>query len=407
MSRNDAIPPVRMSERATGMKENAIRNLLALLENPDIMSFAGGIPDPALFPRRQIADIAERVLSATRPDALQYGATAGTMKLREMIAERMSKRGVRCTAENIIVTTGSQQAVDLAARVFNIAGEKVLVEDPTYLGALQTFRSHGQEIAVMDAAMSSKHPVCFAYVVPDHANPTGLTMPEEARRALLQSAYDKNFVILEDAAYQELSYNEEPLLSIQALDCALTGSIEDSRVIYCGSFSKTMAPALRVGWACAPQKVIRTMTRLKECADIVSSPVNQMIMSNILEDFYDGHVAHLVDTYRARMDAMHRALSDYMPERVSWHRPTGGMFFWLTLPEGADSDALLRQSIQQAKVAFVPGHNFRIDQSRKNFMRLSFCLYEPGVITHAVKRLGHCLTESLQAEKNDLSAVSS
>lgn len=381
------------------MGQNAIRNLLSLLENPNILSFAGGIPDPNLFPREQISDIAQRVLRNSKPDALQYGLTAGTTLLREIIAERMSNRGVKCTAENIIVTTGSQQAVDLCTRILNMPEEKVLVEDPTYLGALQTFKSHGQEFDILSEDMSTTSPTSFAYVVPDHANPTGISMPVEKRIELLRNAHKSNFVIIEDAAYQELSYDEDPLPTLLSLDCDATGSIEDSRVIYCGSFSKTMAPALRIGWVCAPKAAVQTMIRLKECTDIGSSPVNQIIMQNVLDDFYDEHVQHLIDTYRIRLDAMHDALDKYMPESITWERPKGGMFFWLNLPHGADSDILLHQSIQQAQVAFVPGHNFKIDQSQKNCMRMSFCLYEPEIINTAIKRLGSCMEEYLYNRK--------
>ena len=376
--------------------ENVIRNMLRYLQDPDFFSFSGGVPDPNLFPRESFAKTAQKTILKDGMSALQYGATEGTRALREVIAKRMCSSGVDCTYENIIVTGGAQQAIDLCVRTLKVPNKKVLVEDPTYLGALQILKSHAQDIGILsDKSVVKKDPVSFAYAVPNHANPTGVSMSIESRLRLLKQASEQDFAIIEDAAYNDLTYYGEVLPSLLSLDTASTGSVDRSRVFFCGTFSKTLAPGLRIGWVCAPKSAIELMAQLKECMDSGCSTINQRMIEDISGDLYDKHVEHIQNIYRIRLDSMHESLKNHMPRNVKWNKPKGGMFFWLELPKGTDAEDLLRYSIETVKVLFVPGHNFKILNSEKNFLRLSFCLYEPKIIDEGIRRLSKCIEEYL------------
>lgn len=386
-----------MHARALG--PNAIRNLLALLQRPDVTSFAGGIPDPDLFPRDRVREAFLAATARGAPDVLQYGGSQGHGDLREWIAQHMASRGVPCEAANILISSGSQQALDLAARLLVDPADTVLASDPSYLGALQTFRARGAALASLDDARSDDRGVRAAYVVADHANPTGATMTAQERRALLERAAAGRFAVLEDAAYSELSYDGSDARppSILALDCEAAGSIEGTRTIYLGTFSKVLAPGLRIGWVCASRRVIETLVRLKECADLLTSPVSQAIAFNLVASGFGQHVSRLRQVYGARRDAMADALTAHLPAGVSWRRPSGGMFVWLTLPPELDADHLLPIAVERFGVAFVPGRSFIPDASRGNALRLSFCQYDEARIGAGIERLGALLSEALDS----------
>lgn len=392
--------PIQLSRRSDQQQSNAIRDLLKLVKDPSILSFAGGLPDANLFPRSQIAALSKDVLETEATAVLQYGMTAGRQDLRERIAKLMQDRmGVECTFENIMITTGSQQAIDLATRCLHNPGDRIAVENPTYLGALQTFRAADAEIvAFKGSALPSQvgqSRLALGYLIPDFCNPTGRTLTRAQRQSHLDAASQGGYVLIEDSAYAELRYSGEAIPSLLAMDTTARGTIEDTRVIQCGTFSKTLIPGFRVGWACGPSHLIAKMIRMKECADIITPPLMQSVTLRMLDTVYDDHIDVLRSAYGKRRDAMMAALSKYMPEGVSWTKPNGGMFTWVTLPEKMDADVLLKGAIEEAEIAYVPGCHFTVDQSSPNTLRLSFCLYDPETLDQGMARFGAFLTKEI------------
>lgn len=391
--------------RASRMKASEIRDLLKLLDRPDIISFAGGIPDPALFPAEKFASAMNRALTGDAADrSLQYGPSIGLLPLREWIADHMGTLGVPCGPENIVVTSGSQQALDYLGKLFLSPGDTALVGWPTYLGALGAFNAYEPRYdrldpgdnrapdAIAAAARDAGGAVKFAYLSPDFANPTGRTYSHAARLSLLDLAETLECAVIEDGAYQALRYDGDPIPPILALEHARTGDIEACRTLYCGTFSKTLAPGLRVGWVCGARDVIARLDLIKQAGDLQSATLNQIAVSEVARDGFDAHLDRLRETYAARRDAMLAALDAHMPPGVSWTRPEGGMFVWVTLPEDLDGAALLERSIESAGVAFVPGGAFFPDGSGKNTLRLSFSRNPPEEIHDGIARLGSLLT---------------
>ena len=389
--------------RATRMKASEIRELLKLLDQPGIISFAGGIPDPSLFPAAEFAAALTRALSDGRAaQSLQYSASEGHAGLRDWIAGQMAALGIGCTRDNILITSGSQQALDYLGKLFLSPGDTALVGWPTYLGALGAFNAYEPRYDRLDpgtnrapadlaeAAHLAGGRVKFAYLSPDFANPTGTTLDRAGRDALIDMANALDCAVIEDAAYQSLRYDGDPIPPILALEIARKGDIEACRTIYCGSFSKTLSPGLRLGWVCAASPVIRQMVLLKQAGDLHSATLNQIAMLVVAQGF-DGHVARVRALYRARRDAMLAALARHMPPGVTWTRPEGGMFVWVTLPEGMDGAALLERSLAQDKVAFVPGAAFFPDGSGRNTIRLNFSSPTEAMIEEGLSRLGRLI----------------
>jgi DNA-binding transcriptional MocR family regulator len=389
--------------RATRMKASEIRELLKLLDQPGIISFAGGIPDPSLFPAAEFAAALTRALSDGRAaQSLQYSASEGHAGLRDWIAGQMALVGVPCARDNILITSGSQQALDYLGKLFLSPGDTALVGWPTYLGALGAFNAYeprydrldaGSNRAAHDykqAAQAAGGQVKFAYFSPDFANPTGVTLDRADRKALLDLTDALDCALIEDAAYQALRYDGDPIPPILALEIARTGDIEACRTIYCGSFSKTLSPGLRLGWVCAATPVIRQMVLLKQAGDLHSATLNQIAMLDVARGF-DGHVTRVRALYRARRDAMLAALARHMPAGVTWTKPEGGMFVWVTLPEGMDGAALLERALAQDKVAFVPGAAFFPDGSGRNTIRLNFSSPTEAMIEDGLARLGRLI----------------
>ncbi|MCU9838657.1 PLP-dependent aminotransferase family protein [Ruegeria sp. WL0004] len=392
--------------RAARLKASEIRELLKLLDQPDILSFAGGIPDPSLFPAEAFSKAFSEALTPSRQaQALQYSVSEGYLPLRRWLVNHMETIGVPCTVDNILITSGSQQALDYLGKLFLSPGDTALVGWPTYLGALAAFNAYepvydrlriGTNRAPADyiaAAEAAGGRIKFAYLSADFSNPTGETVDHAGRERLLDQAETMDCAVIEDAAYQALRYDGAPVPPILALEIARKGTIEACRTIYCGSFSKTLSPGLRVGWVVAPQPVIRQLVLLKQAADLHSSSINQIAIHTVAERLFDSHVAELRSVYQRRRDAMLDALARHMPDGVTWTQPEGGMFVWLTLPEGQDGAALLARSLESVKVAFVPGRAFFADGSGANSLRLSFsCASEP-TIEEGMKRLGVLLRE--------------
>lgn len=383
----------RFSPRMAHVRASEIRELLKLLDQPDILSFAGGIPDPSLFPVERMQAVFAETLAEAGPQALQYSVSEGLPSLRRWVAERMTRAGAPCDEGNIVITAGSQQALDLLGKLFLGQGDTVLVERPTYMGALGAFNAY--EPTYGDLAGEIPEGARLAYLVPDFANPTGRTLSRLERTKLLDRAAEHDFLVIEDGAYRELRFAgvDEPMLL--ALDVARSGSIEHARTIFCGTFSKTLSPALRLGWICAPSPVIEKIVLLKQGADLHASTINQMVAERVVSEGYDQHLGRLRAAYRERNAAIQDALARHMPMGVTWTKPQGGMFVWVTLPEGLDGARLLEAALAEARVAFVPGGPFFAVGPRANNLRLSYSLPALDAIDEGVRRLARVIEDRM------------
>ncbi|HEX4767567.1 MAG TPA: PLP-dependent aminotransferase family protein [Lichenihabitans sp.] len=396
------------ASRASRMRASEIRELLKLLDQPDIISFAGGIPDPALFPHEAFRSAYAEVLSGPSANAaLQYQVSEGYLPLRRWLVAEMGRLGVACDEGNIVITSGSQQALDYLGKLFVSPADTVLVTWPTYLGALQAFNAYephyerltpsGGNMTVeayrRAAAMAGGRPK-LAYLAPDFSNPTGETLSRGARQTVLDLATELDVAVIEDAAYQALRYDGEPVPSILALDCALNGGIDAARTIYCGSFSKILAPGLRVGWVCAPRAIVEKLVLVKQASDLHSPSINQLVVHRVAETSYASQVAKARMCYGARRDRMLDALDATMPASVTWTRPEGGMFVWMTLRPHVDTTDLLARSVAEARVAFVPGHAFFADGSGHAALRMSFTLADDRAVETGIPRLADLIAKA-------------
>jgi len=398
----------RFAARQSRMKASEIRELLKLLDQPDIISFAGGIPDAALFPAEDFSRAyADALTGGAAGQALQYSPSEGHKGLREWIAGEMGKLGISCALDNIVITSGSQQALDFIGKLYLSAGDTALVAWPTYLGALQAFNAYephydrltpmGNRSAVeyADTAKAKGGQVKFAYLSADFANPTGETLTRAERERVLDLAEDLDIAVIEDSAYQALRYDGEAVEPMLAIEMARKGDIDKCRTLYCGSFSKTLSPGLRIGFVCGARDVISRLVILKQAGDLHTSTINQAAMNGVARTVFGAQVDKVRKAYASRRDAMLAALEREMPAGVSWTRPEGGMFIWLTLPEGMDGAALLAASLESARVAFVPGRAFFADGSGANTMRLSFSCATPQMIDEGIGRLGRLIRAHL------------
>lgn len=396
------------ADRTSRMKASEIRELLKLLDRPGLISFAGGIPDASYFPAEQFGAAYQEALTAeTAGTALQYSISEGFTPLRRWLAKEMGMLGVTCTEDNIMITSGSQQALDYLGKMLLSPGDTALINWPTYLGALGAFNAYeprydkltvnGNRSAadISAAAEAEGGRVKFAYLSADFANPTGETVDRRGRENLIEMAEELECVIIEDAAYQSLRYDGEVVPPILALEIERKGSIEECRTIYCGSFSKTLSPGLRIGWVCAAEPLVSQMVLLKQAGDLHVSTVNQMAITKVAETYFDTHVATLHEVYSERRDSMLQALEDLMPNGVQWTKPEGGMFVWLTLPAHIDASELFKIALETENVAFVPGHAFFADGSGKNTMRLSFSCADGETIREGIRRLSKVLQSAL------------
>ncbi|MDO5632066.1 MAG: PLP-dependent aminotransferase family protein [Paracoccus sp. (in: a-proteobacteria)] len=390
------------ASRMMRMKASEIRELLKLLDQPDIISFAGGIPDPALFPAQAYRSaMAEALSDATAPIALQYSVSEGYRPLRDWIVQEMARSGVTCTADNILITSGSQQALDYLGKLLLSPGDTALVNWPSYMGALGAFNAYEPRYDRLNgnagpaefaaAAGAAGGRVKFAYLSADFGNPTGETLDLAGREALIDLADELDIAIIEDNAYQRLRYDGDAVPSILALEIARKGNIENCRTVYCGSFSKSLAPGLRIGWVCAATPAINRLVQVKQAADLHSATLNQVVTAHVAQSVFEDHVAGLRQTYGRRRDLMLAALDRDMPQGVTWTRPQGGMFVWLTLPAQMDGATLLAQALADEKVAFVPGRAFFADGSNGNTIRLSFTLHEADAMNEGIARLGRAI----------------
>ncbi len=387
----------RFARRMNGVRPSFIREILKAAEDSGVISLAGGLPSPSLFPVEDLAVCAARVLAEDGSSALQYGATQGHGPLREWVAARCAARGVRVEADEILITTGSQQALDLLGRVFLDPGDRVAVEAPGYLGALQALGAYEPRFCPVPLNLDGGDPAALRralrrrpklyYAVPNFQNPSGLTYSEDCRRCITQVLRGCETLLVEDDPYGELRFEGRDLPPLAA-------NLE-GRGVLLGSFSKTVAPGLRLGWVAAPRAVLSKLVIAKQGADLHSSPLAQRILHRYLTECdVEAHLARLQDAYRQRRDRMCTALGAHLPSGTSWTRPEGGMFLWLTLPPGVSAQALLEEAVAQG-VTFVPGSSFHVDGSGAGKLRLNFSHPTPERIDEGIARLGRALQRLL------------
>ena len=400
----------RYAQRTQRMASSAVRELLKLTEQPDMISFAGGLPAPELFPVKEFEEASCRVLATAGTRCLQYSTTEGYRPLREMIARHTSRYGIHVEPDNILITSGSQQALDLIGKILINPGDHLLVERPTYLGALQAWNAYQAEYVTVpldDDGMKTdelerelRGSPKFIYVLPNFQNPAGVTLSIERRRELVRTADHYGVPIIEDDPYGQLRFEGEHLPSIVSIDSQFQGGNGDApysgNVIYLSTFSKILAPGLRLAWVIAPTEVIRKLVLAKQGADLHTSTFNQMVAWEIAHGgFLDRHVKTIRETYRQRRDTMLAAMAEYFPPEVRWTRPHGGLFLWLIFPEEIDAGDLLREATRD-KVAFVPGQVFHPDGSGRNTARINFSFAAPEMIVEGVRRLGHVLESAMK-----------
>jgi len=402
----------RYAQRTKGIKSSAIRELLKFTQRPEVISFAGGLPAPEVFPAERFQGACQKVLQEKPHLALQYGATEGYEPLREMVARHIARYGIKAKSENVLITSGSQQALDLIGKLLINPGDRVLVEAPTYLGALQAFNVYGADYVSVpsdnDGLRSDllEDPLRsgpkFMYVLPNFQNPGGTTLSEGRRHELVLLADRYGIPIVEDDPYGQLRYEGEHLTPLVVLDrenLRRDQGYSIGNVLYLSTFSKTLAPGLRLGWIVAPPDVIAKLVQLKQGADLHSSTFVQMVAYEVARDnFLDEHVKLIRSVYRERRDVMLDALSRYFPPEVTWTKPMGGLFLWVTLPQGADADKLLEAAVRE-NVAFVPGDCFyapngHSDEGRRH-MRLNFSAAAPDQIREGIRRLSIAVKEQL------------
>ena len=394
-----------LASRTKGMKSSAIRELLKLTQEPDVISMAGGMPAPELFPLREIEEACRQICRENGARALQYGATEGHGPLKEYLATKMHKYGVPALPGNVLLTHGSQQALDLVGKVFIEAGDYVLTSRPTYLGAIQAWNAYQaryQTVNLDDDGMvvdeieqaydnvlaESGRPPKFIYVLPNFHNPAGTTLSLERRERLADIATKLNIPVLEDDPYGELRFEGEDIIPI----CTLI----PERTIYLGTFSKTLAPGLRLGWIVCPEALMERFVQAKQGADLHTCTFAQYVANDICQrGLLKHHVSQLRERYKERRDTMLDALAELWPEGCSWTHPQGGLFLWARVPEFIDTTEFLQEALAE-KVAYVPGVNFypNLDGGH-NAMRLNFSYCPPDLIVEGIRRIGVALKKKL------------
>jgi 2-aminoadipate transaminase len=388
---------LKFADRTNYIKASAIRELLKLTQRPEIISFAGGLPAPELFPIEKIDEISSKVIKENGRSALQYTTTEGYPKLREIIAEqRMKPNGIKCTAENIMITNGSQQGLEFSAKLFINEGDIILCESPSYLGALNAFKVYGPkfiEIPMDDNGMIveelektlEKYPQTkMIYTIPDFQNPSGKTMSLERRKKVAELGAKFKIPVIEDSPYGELRFEGDRLPCIQSFD-------KEGYVITLGTFSKTFCPGLRLGWVCANPEIVQKYVLVKQGADLQSGTINQMVAARFMQDYdLDEHIQKIVKIYRKRRDLMIDSMKKYFPEEVEYTYPEGGLFTWVELREDIDAEEVNREALKQ-NVAFVPGGSFYPNGGNKNHFRLNYSNMPDEKIVEGIKKLGDVL----------------
>jgi 2-aminoadipate transaminase len=401
------------ADRTQQMKSSIIRELLKLTQQPDIISFAGGLPAPDVFPLQKFQEACNIVLQEQGPASLQYSTTEGHPPLRALIAEMAARDGYSVSPDDVQITSGSQQALDFIGRILINSGDKVVIESPTYLGALQAWSiyepeyiqvpmdEHGMMIDKLEDALKAKPK--FIYVLPNFQNPSGVTLSLERRQKLVKLADKYGVPIVEDDPYGRLRFEGEHIPSVISLDAQYRGSRNggyDGNVIYMSTFSKLLAPGLRLAWTIAPPEVTRKLVMTKQAADLHTSTFNQIVAYEVARDGYlDEHIKLIRKTYHERRDVMLETMDELFPSEVKYTRPEGGMFLWGSLPEGMDATEIFKQAVEK-KVAYVPGTAFYPNESGgQNSMRINFSFCPPDAIREGITRLGLLLKELVYSDK--------
>ncbi len=395
----------RYAQRTHGMTASEIRALFSVASRPEVVSLAGGMPNLSALPLDAVGKLMGELVQTRGAQALQYGSGQGDPHLRELICEVMALEGIEASSEDVVVTVGSQQALDLVTRVFLDPGDVVLAEAPSYVGALSTFAAYQARVAhvqmdelglvpaalreVIGAVRAAGQRAKFLYTVPNFHNPAGTSLVESRRAEVLQICQEAGLLVLEDNPYGLLGFDAPPMQAIRA-----RGGQDD--VLYLGSFSKTFAPGLRVGWVLAPHAVREKLVLAAESAVLCPPTFNQLAVAEYLStQDWQGQVAAFRDLYRDRRDAMLEALGALMPAGTTWTHPTGGFYVWVTLPDGLDAKVMLPRAVT-ARVAFVPGTAFFADGTGQSHLRLSYCYPEPERIREGVRRLSTVLLEEVE-----------
>lgn len=377
------------------------REIMRFMGKHDIISFAGGLPAPELFPIEELKQIAVRVLDEHGPAALQYMVTEGYLPLREKIAQRMGKMGVKVSAENILIINGAQQGIDFSGKLFLDPNDVVICSKPSYLGAIAAFRTYqaqfksipidnnGMKLDELENVLAITSNVKLIYVTPDFQNPTGLTWSLERRKKLIEIANRYNLPIIEDNPYGDLRYEGEKIDPIISYDT-------EGRVIFLGSFSKILCPGLRIAWICAHKDIIRKYVLIKEPSDIQCNSMTQREITLFLEEYgIDAHIEKIKHCYKQRRDVMAKMIKEEFPPEVKYSIPKGGLFIWVELPEHINGRTLLEKA-QEQKVAFVPGGSFYPNRDQENSMRLNFSNMPEEKIVEGMKRLAKLLHQELK-----------
>lgn len=395
------------STNAKNMKKSEIRELLKLTTKPGVISFAGGLPAPDLFPVEELREVVDYVLKNTGPKALQYGPTEGDLNLREELKKFLAKEGIDIPLEQIFVITSSQQGLDLTAKIFANPGDIIMSGKPTYVGAIQAFHSYGAKMCPVDLdeegidtekldseikrLMDNGQKPKFIYVVPDFQNPSGITLNLKRRKELIAIAEKYDLIIVEDSPYRQLRFegkSEEPLLSLSS-----------DRVLSLFTFSKILLPGFRLGWMAGPPALIQKAIVAKQAVDLCAPPFNQAVLAEFMKrGLLEKQIQRIIVAYREKRDYMLEKLDEYMPriEGLKWTRPAGGLFLWVTLPKHMDTSELFKEAVVKKEVAYVMGCSFDPTGQERNTMRLNFSFATKEQIGEGIKRLGELIKEHPQ-----------
>lgn len=392
---------VKYAKRMDLFKKSELGEILKLIEEADIISFAGGLPASELFPVEEMKKVSVKVLDENGEEALQYSGSQGYLPLRNHIAKRMNEKGkTNVKAEDILVTSGSQQALDFAGNVFLDEGDIVLCESPSYLGALNAFKGYKPEIMEvptdkegmiteeLEKMLKENAKVKFIYVIPDFQNPTGITWSLDRRKKFMEVVNKYEIPVIEDNPYGELRYEGEFLPALKSFDTK-------GLVIYLGTFSKIFCPGYRLGWTCASKDILQKFITCKENSDLQTSTIGQRELSKYIDDYdLDEHVEKIKSTYKKRRDLMLDCMEKEFPEGVSFTHPHGGLFTWVKLPEKLNAQDLMKKCLEN-KVAYVPGGFFFPEGNKENYFRLNYSSSKEEKIVEGIKRLGDVLKEAL------------
>jgi 2-aminoadipate transaminase len=398
----------RYAQRIQKMKASAIRELLKLSSQPDVISFGGGLPAPDVFPIKEFKEACIKVLNENGAQALQYGTTEGLLALREMITRHTLRYGINISADNVLITSGSQQALDLIGKLFINRGDRILVESPTYLGALQAWNAYGAEYVSVpsdddgmitdDLESALRCGPKFIYILPNFQNPTGATISLDRRKQIVRLAHQYGVPIIEDDPYGQLRFEGEHIPPVEVLDSDMRNEPGEytGNVIYLSTFSKILAPGIRLAWIVAPNQVINKLILAKQGMDLHTATFNQYVAYEVgKHGFFDKHVKLICKVYRERRDVMLETLEEHMPKGVRWTHPQGGLFLWVTTPDCLDSKEVFVEAVKE-KVAFVPGESFYPNGGGSNTMRLNFSYSTPAQINEGIARLGRVLQRMIK-----------